>query len=275
MSATRKIVLWTFILWVLISSVGVFLLWHQKQQGKTVAAPAKETLAALPPTMLTLPDANPIVMRQPNFTNPDSLWVIVSKLHPIPTDYVPKKLVLPSVLTRADKSQAEQSVRKEVVAPLKEMFDAAEKAGLPLIMASGYRSAETQKGYFDENVRQKGLAYAQAYSALPGISEHQTGLAIDISTSDQGCVLDESCYINGPESKWLAENAHTYGFILRYPENKEAITGINYEPWHYRYVGKELATALYESGLTLDEALPYLQKAQAEHEAKTAKKAAR
>lgn len=266
-SASRKLVVWTVLIWLAIVGAGLALLWDQRRNEPAVRTQpvVTEKKEALPPVTFTLPGAaKPVEMRDEDYTQPDALWVVVNKQRPIPTDYVPKDLVLPSVLTRADKTQEEQSVRKVIAAQVKELFDAAEAEGLPLLMASGYRSAALQKSYFDSYVRTYGLEYAQAYSALPGTSEHQTGLAIDISTSDRRCYLEDRCFINLPEGKWLAENAHKYGFILRYPEGKEAITGYNFESWHYRYVGKELATALFESGLVLDEALPYFEKAYAE-----------
>jgi D-alanyl-D-alanine carboxypeptidase len=105
-----------------------------------------------------------------------------------------------------------------------------------------------------------GETVANQSIARPGQSEHQTGLAVDISTVSRNCYLQE-CFADTSDGQWLANNSYKYGFILRFPEDKVAITGYQYEPWHFRYVGVDLATALYESGLTLDEAWPYLEKA--------------
>ena len=144
--------------------------------------------------------------------------------------------------------------------PLTDMFGAASKAGHDLMIGSAYRSATTQEALFNSYVASAGFEEANMYSAHPGHSEHQTGLAVDISTTSQQCYLS-ACFINTADGKWLSENAHAYGFTLRYPDGKESITGYNFEPWHYRYVGVDLATALYESDLTLDQAWPYLLEA--------------
>ncbi len=191
-----------------------------------------------------------------NYSSPSSIWVLANKQHPL-TDpnYAPKKLIAMPVPVRPDVTQEEQTISAVIEQPLKKMFADAESQGYKMIVGSGYRSGATQKMYFDSYVRSHGEVEARKFSALPGQSEHQTGLAVDISTNTKDCYLSE-CFILEPEGKWLAANAHTYGFILRYPEGKTDITGYNYEPWHYRYVGKDLANALYVSGLTLEEAQP-------------------
>lgn len=212
------------------------------------------------PVKIELPGTEPILALKDDYNNPASLWMVVSKSRSIPTDYKPGSLVLPKVLTRTDKTTEEQMVRETIAEPLKTMFDDAAKAGFQLMMASGYRSATLQQSYFDGYVRSSGLTAAQQYSAIPGQSEHQTGLAIDISTYGRECYL-EACFLGTAAGQWLFANAHNYGFTLRYPEGKESITGYNFEPWHYRYVGNDLAKALKQSGLTLDEAWPYLEAA--------------
>ena len=115
--------------------------------------------------------------------------------------------------------------------------------------------------FYNRYVAQVGETQARTFSAPPGHSEHQSGLAVDLSSADQTCWL-EICFRDTPAGQWLAENFYHYGFVLRYPEGKEAITGFQFEPWHFRYVDKDLATALYQSGLTLEEAQPYLREAQ-------------
>jgi zinc D-Ala-D-Ala carboxypeptidase len=161
---------------------------------------------------------------------------------------------------RSDKSDSEKSVRPELNEPLVKMFGAAEEAGYSLIIGSGYRSAALQQTYLNSAINSIGLEAANQAIALPGQSEHQTGLAVDISSASLGCYLDE-CFSGTDDGKWLSSNSYKYGFILRYPKGKETITGYQYEPWHFRYVGIELATALFESNLTLDEAWPYILEA--------------
>ncbi|MBP9852968.1 M15 family metallopeptidase [Candidatus Saccharibacteria bacterium] len=188
-------------------------------------------------------------------------WVLVSKIRPIqPANYIPTDLIKPNVKTRTDKSEAEQMVRSTIAPSVEKMFVDASAAGYDLMVASGFRSYELQQTYFTSYASINGAAAANTYSALPGQSEHQTGLAIDISTANSQCYLD-ICFGETPAGKWLAANAANYGFILRYPNDKTAVTQYQYEPWHFRYVGIPLAKALTKSNLTLDEAQPYFDKA--------------
>lgn len=130
------------------------------------------------------------------------------------------------------------------------MSDGSVVAGYERILAqSNYRSYDHQKSLYDEYVAQDGVALADTYSARPGHSEHQTGLVTDIGTASMDMLYFES--YSGYD--WVCENAHLYGFIQRYPEGKEYITGYEYESWHFRYVGVETATVIYERGWTLDE----------------------
>lgn len=247
---------------LLIACVGTYTLWQRSNYLRAMPQSSPSVAASVHKSAtITLPGANPIVLADYDSSNPASLWVVVNKQRPISADYVPVDLTLPPVLTRADKTQEEQSVRQVIVKPLYEMFAEAQKNGLSPMVSSGYRSATLQKAYFDGYVQQGGIDYARSFSALSGTSEHQTGLAVDISTSDKRCYLEADCFISLLESQWLAQHAYQFGFILRYPNGKEGITGYHYEPWHYRYVGKDLADALFKSGLTLDEALPYIEKA--------------
>jgi D-alanyl-D-alanine carboxypeptidase len=213
------------------------------------------------PVYITLPGADNIRAVVDDYTNPDSLWAIVNKTHSIPVTYIPKSIKMPDVAINTAKSNDEMSVRADIVTPVEKMFAAAKKDGYSLMIGSGYRSAALQKLYFDSLAASVGITAANQAIAYPGQSEHQTGLAIDISDVSRNCYLD-NCFSATDDGQWLAKNSHKYGFILRYPEGKESITEYQYESWHFRYVGVDLATALYQSGLTLDEAWPYLQKAQ-------------
>ena len=133
------------------------------------------------------------------------------------------------------------------------MQKAAEALGLrKIIVDSGYRPYEYQQVIFDKSVAEKGLEETLRLVSLPGSSEHQTGLAIDIAYMDNGVYIEKTSDVD-PEIMWLKENAHKFGFILRYPEGKEDVTNIQYERWHYRFVGVEMATILYAEGITLDE----------------------
>lgn len=210
---------------------------------------------------VSLPGATPIEARVEDYHDPTSLWVVVSKAYPLANDaYRPSDLVLPDVPQRSDKSQDERSVRQVIAPDLVTMFGDAKKQGYELMVASGFRSKELQAVYYNSIVKASGQAAADQQSAQPGKSEHQTGLALDISYTDRNCYVDP-CFANTPAGKWIGENSYKYGFVVRYPDGKTDVTQYEYEPWHLRYVGKPLALALHESGLTLDEARPYLEKA--------------
>lgn len=128
------------------------------------------------------------------------------------------------------------------------LSEAAANQGLDIYLSSGFRSYETQARIYGSYVDSYGKESADTFSARPGYSEHQTGLAIDVNT------IDDS-FAGTPEAEWLAKHAYEYGFIIRYPKGKESITGYKYEPWHIRYLGVEKATEVYNSGLTLEEFL--------------------
>ncbi len=131
---------------------------------------------------------------------------------------------------------------------LYELEDGAAADGYVIFLLSGFRDYETQEAIYNQYVANDGQANADRYSARPGHSEHQTGLAFDVNS------LDES-FGETPEGIWLAKNCYKYGFIIRYPKGKEHITGYMYEPWHIRYLGVDIATKVYNSGLTLEEYL--------------------
>lgn len=212
------------------------------------------------PVYITLPRADKLQAPVENYEDFANIWTLVSKARAVGADYVPAELVTPSVISHPGTSGVEKQVRKTIDEPLKQLFEAAQKDGHSLMIGSAYRSTAYQEQIFNTYVSRVGYEQADKYSAHPGFSEHQTGLAVDISTVSQQCYLSE-CFIGTADGQWLAANAYKYGFILRYPKGKEAITGYNFEPWHYRYVGVDLAKAINQSGLTLDEAWPYLETA--------------
>ena len=179
--------------------------------------------------------------------------VLVNGNHPMEEGYVPELMEL----------EEGYSVDSRILDAAQEMLAAAKEEGLHIDICSAYRSVERQGEVFGESMKvrvKEGLSYWEAFSetslnvALPGTSEHALGLALDL-ISNQYTELDER-QEETAEAKWLKENCHKYGFILRYPPEKTNVTGITYEPWHYRYVGKEHAKKIMEQGITLEE---YLQ----------------
>lgn len=184
--------------------------------------------------------------------NQDSLYVLVNKQNALSDSYEPKDLTVPNVEFSFTGDDPKKQMRKVAAEALEELVEGAKEDGLRLVAVSGYRSYSRQSAIYQGNVNRMGEEAANKVSAKPGQSEHQTGLAMDISCESIGYSLEDSLG-DLPEGKWLAESAHEYGFIIRYQKNKTDITGYNYEPWHVRYVGRELATYLYENDLTLEE----------------------
>lgn len=172
-----------------------------------------------------------------------SLWVVANKQNPLnPKSYAPSDLV---IITGG------QYLRAEAAEALARMIATAKAAGLTITAPSAYRSYDTQAYVYNNEVKTNGQAVADSQSARPGYSEHQTGLAVDIAGG--GCSITD-CFATTAEGKWAAAHAHEHGFILRYPPGKQGITGYRYEPWHFRYVGKQLAAEMKQKGAqTLEE----------------------
>jgi zinc D-Ala-D-Ala carboxypeptidase len=187
-----------------------------------------------------------------SISEPGSLWWIINKNRPAGEDYIPPQLSKPDVPLNSTKSDEENSIRQDIAHEVVALFNAASQQGFSLIFASGYRSYQLQSTYYNNYVRTSGQAEADRYSAKPGTSEHQTGLAFDIARSDRKNYLEQA-FGDDPAAQWVATHAHEYGFIIRYPQDKESVTGYMYEPWHLRYVGKELAYELFTKKQTLEE----------------------
>lgn len=190
--------------------------------------------------------------KQHSLDEPGSIWQVVNKKRPLPGGYIPFDLIVPDVRLRLAASEEQMKFRKIAEPELIEMFRAAQADGVTLVFGSGYRSYGLQKKFYDGYVARDGQAAADRYSARPGTSEHQTGLSFDVTSSTGKCHL-EVCFENMVEGQWVKVNAYKYGFIIRYQSSKEAVTGYQYEPWHLRYVGKELAAELNKTGQTLEE----------------------
>lgn len=200
-------------------------------------------------TMEPSPSASPTV--EPD-TDAKSVSVIVNPDYKLPDNYEPEDLVYPDVRFIFAEKIEKRMLRKEAAEALEKMFEAAEVDGIYLAGVSAYRSHSTQTALFNRYVERDGYEKAKTYSAEPGTSEHETGLAIDVTSSDGKCAAQD-CFGGTVEAVWLENNAADYGFIIRYPNGKEEITGYKYEPWHIRYVGVELAKHIDEEALTLEE----------------------
>lgn len=167
---------------------------------------------------------------------------LVNKYNKLPDNYEIDDLV---TLDEEYSSRGEK-IREIAYKDLKVMFDKAREDGINLNVISGYRTSEKQNTLFNNSVKKNGIEHALMYSAKMGHSEHQLGLAIDINTTQES-------FKNTNEYKWLKNNSYKYGFIERYKENKENITGFAYEPWHYRYIGIDNATKVFTENITYEE----------------------
>ena len=181
--------------------------------------------------------------------------ILVNKEHPISKNYVPNDLIITDQnkgnFHKYVDSSLKPMVSSKIYPYFKKMQEDALKQNLHIIIDSGYRSYEYQEKVYNNLVDAIGVLKADKKVAKPGCSEHQTGLAIDVAYIRNNKYTD-NVLEDDLETKWMMENAHKYGFILRYPKDKEKITGYVYEPWHYRYVGV-IAKKLYEQNITLEE----------------------
>jgi D-alanyl-D-alanine carboxypeptidase len=210
--------------------------------------PAPEVVEVMPPP--PPPPAEVVEPEPPGFDlsmfsidEADSLWVVVNKLRPLnPIDFAPTDLVTPDVPAAFD-----PLVREVVARALEDMYAEALTDGVPFRLQSSYRSYRLQQRVKASSVQRLGQTVSDQRSARPGHSEHQTGLAVDLTTQSGRCTLD-ACFADTPEGIWLAENAWRFGFILRYLDGKSDIHGYIFEPWHFRYVGPELAEEIHLQG---------------------------
>ena len=183
------------------------------------------------------------------------LFVLVNKQNAVDRSYVPDDLEGIKYYA-ADRTASARFMKSEAAAAFHELAEAAMAEGHKIVITTAYRSYDFQSTLYNNYVANYGQAEADTFSAKPGTSEHQTGLATDVSSPSVNYQLTSN-YINTPEGTWLNDNAHKFGFIIRYQKDKESITGYIYEPWHIRYVGKTAAKEIYEQGLALEE---YLEK---------------
>lgn len=184
--------------------------------------------------------------------DPDSIHVLANRQNRLdPPDYAPEDLVYPEVPQYGPEDA--MMLRQEAADSLEKLFAAGAEEDMHLGFVSGYRSFDYQVQIYGARHAEVGTEQTDLYMARPGYSEHQTGLAADvISIANQDCMLGE-CFADTPEGQWVAEYAHEHGFVIRYPDGMEHITGYPYEPWHLRYVGEETAAEVFDQELTLEE----------------------
>jgi zinc D-Ala-D-Ala carboxypeptidase len=173
----------------------------------------------------------------------DGTFFLVNRSEIISEGYVPE-------VRKTNLTGLSQSMRDDAATALETMFAAAKADGVYLATVSGYRSYSKQNSIYDRKVKSAGSDTADSLVALPGSSEHQLGLAMDVSKSGNSSLTTQFAFT--AEGRWVALNAHRFGFVIRYPLGMEEITGYSYEPWHLRYVGQAYAQAIYDFGLPLD-----------------------
>lgn len=225
--------------------------------GTPSAGPAAEPSSASPSSAASsaapAPSPTPagIDLAANSIDDPTSPWVVVNKLRTLdPPDYVPADLTYPDV-----SYVNEQPMRPPTAAAIEQLFAAAQsEAGLSLAVQSAYRSYDTQVSVYAGWVASRGQAGADATSARPGHSEHQTGWAVDVTGASGECAL-EICWGDTAEGVWVGENAYRFGLIVRYRADSTPVTGYESEPYHLRYVGTELAAFMRERGIETLEAV--------------------
>ena len=178
-----------------------------------------------------------------------NIWRLVSAKHALSKDYAPSLVATPVA-----HAPGATQVAAVANAPLNTLVATAKEQGVNLMLSSAYRSYADQETLYNTFLSSKGREYVLAYVAVAGESEHQTGLAVDLATASTPCLASaDNCSLDATVIAWLRAHAADYGFIERYPEGKQSITGISGEHWHYRYVGVPLAKALTAASMTLDE----------------------
>jgi len=208
--------------------------------------PAEDTAPSPSPS----PEPTPQRASDPS-TDPDSIHVLVNRLNPLePEDYAPADLVAPQVRMTTENQLL---LRETAAEALEELIGAAAEDGQVLAMTSGYRSYDAQLGLYANRHAAVGTEETDELVARPGYSEHQTGLAVDVISIDNPDCIRGDCFADTPEGQWVAENAADHGFVIRYLDGAEEITGYQFEPWHLRYVGVDTAQDVTAEEITLEE----------------------
>lgn len=205
----------------------------QQTHPPTASASVTPTASVMP-----TPKAKPTPVF--NIDDPNSITVVVNKHRPLnPASFESADMSVPTALA----NPYSRPLRTEAAQALDQMATVASAAGINLSVASAYRSYGTQVETYNGFAARDGQAKADTYSARPGFSEHQTGLAVDLNDGG-GCQVD-LCFADTAAGQWLAANSWQYGYIVRYPNGYDSVTGYQYEPWHFRYVGTRVATAMH------------------------------
>jgi D-alanyl-D-alanine carboxypeptidase len=249
--ARARLARWLLVFLVLAASTATVVWWRDNLPGKNNPASSSYQTTTSTPASDNQSKAG-FSKNQYSVNDPASPWVVVNKGRVLPSSYVPANLAEPKIALNEAASSENMLLRQVPAAAIEKLVSAADNDGMKLMLVSGYRSYSTQQSVYSGYVSSQGKDYANATSAQPGHSEHQTGLAADIGATSRKCQLDV-CFGDTAEGKWLAANAYKYGFIVRYQKDKSNLTGYAYEPWHVRYVGNDLAAEINKTGQTLEQ----------------------
>ncbi len=224
---------------------------HPALRGTAESPPPTETTASPTPAPVVAAQPGPTATpTPPPAPGPDDdLLIWVNQTRSLPPDYEPPDLVPVTGVAVVNQGML---LRRVALEALQQLAAAARAEGLQLVVSSAYRSYQTQVATHNYWVRLLGEARAARVSARPGHSEHQLGTTVDLTSPRVNYQLTQA-FGETPEGRWLQANAHRFGFVMSYPAGKEEITGYDYEPWHYRYVGVEVATRVHAAGISLEE----------------------
>lgn len=209
------------------------------------------------PAIVATRDVNGSQLKIPSYTmfKPGELWALVSKKRPLSGEVGYELVDIPVKHAGAEPMKIAEDISDE----LEQLVNAADADSEGLMVSSAYRSLAEQQKTYDDFVQKNGRELAPLYVSPVGASEHHTGLSVDFSSVSDECASDSNaCSLSQSGAVWLAKNAYRYGFIQRYPEGEQATTGVAFEPWHYRFVGKPLAKAMNGADLTFDEVVALL-----------------
>ena len=214
-------------------------------ESSSTKEPTSDPVSTVEPTEEPVIEETPEPTMDPSvFTDTNSLLVVANKKHRLPEGYVPSDLVSPEI------TQIQAcTMRAPAAEAIKAMAEAAAADGVTLKISSAYRGEDYQRQLYNGYSASYGTETADTISSRPGYSDHQTGLAADFVEQDgsmNGINFNQN-FENTDSGNWLRDHAHEYGFIMRYPKGKQDITGYAYEPWHFRYIGVDYATAIYET----------------------------
>ncbi len=244
----KKLYIICFLSLCISIGLGVLILQnnHPGEMANHTPTPSLEPSTTPSPT--PMPTETPDVIKSLiTVTDDDSVYRMVNKQYTLSEDYVPADLVLCTV-----SSEGEVYLVNEAADALSTMFQAASEDGVSLYLISGYRSYSTQLSLYNTYLQLYGQNYVDEIDCIPGTSEHQLGLSVDLGQADHKFELDTR-FDTTDTYRWLSDNSWKYGFIARNPMNSQNLTGIVYSPWNFRYVGNELARVLHEKGMIMEQ----------------------